>query len=108
LDDDRPAESVDGEVLTVEVQKYRKERLLSDLRRAADAEAKMDILAAFLDRYGFDAIFGLIPNVGDGAVTAIAGIITFWQGMKAGIGIKSGAKIAGFHLADFCRTMPLG
>lgn len=43
---------------------------------AADAEAKMEILAAFLDRYGFDVFIGLIPHVGDGAVTAIAGLIT--------------------------------
>lgn len=102
LEDEAPVDLVqDPEVLTQAEQAYRKERLLSDLRRASDAEAKMDILAAFLDRYGFDAFIGLIPHVGDGAVTAVAGIITFWQGVKAGIGVKSGLKIAGFHLADF-------
>ncbi len=95
------AESVSGEVITPEHKAHLQRRLIADLNAAANAEAKIDLLAAFLDRYGFDVLVSAVPHVGDGAMTGIAVLITFWQGLRAGVGFKPGAKIAGYHLADF-------
>lgn len=95
------AEPVSGEVLTPEYRAYLQSRLMTELRMAANAEVKIDLLAAFLDRYGFDVLVSAIPHIGDGAMTAVAVVVTLWQGVKAGVGLKPGVKIAGYHFVDF-------
>ncbi len=75
--------------------------ILKELKHSANSEARVRTFARLMDTYGLDPIVSLIPALGDGGATGLAGLYLLFEAKRSGLGASSYIKIIGLQAADF-------
>ncbi len=75
--------------------------IIDRLNNAADSKARVHIFGKLVDSYGLEALLSLIPGLGDGTSSAIAGLYLVYEAKEAGLSTVSYLKIIGLQTADF-------
>lgn len=89
-------------------QSTEREKILEQLEKAKNSEARVRLFADIMDDKGFEAITGLFPEIGDATTSAIAGIYLLFEASRAGLSKTDYLKIVGLETADlFVGSVPL-
>lgn len=79
----------------------QQQEILEQLRKAKGSEERVKVFGQIADDFGLDALVSLIPELGDGASSIVAGIYLLMEAKHADLGIGSYLKIIGLEAADF-------
>lgn len=97
-------EQIKEQILDNEIERGKdelKQELLDKLNSAANAEGRVKIFATIVDTFGLDAIVSLVPELGDGASSVVAGLYMLYEANNAGLEPEDYLKIIALQGADF-------
>lgn len=77
------------------------QEIIERLEKVTNSKERVETFAKLADKYGLDAIVGLVPELGDAGSSIISGLYLMFEAKKSGLDKSDYLKIIGLQATDF-------